>query len=294
MITGNIRANLWALKHHNDIVKETVLATLEEIENVITNKRFGVLRDVSEAYVLASKFEDLVYRHPYFRKKHINILSAIIDRCGEAYSKSNYNLLYISENVLSEWVNSFKIDPAHLNHYLDPLFVFGILQRSDQPNYVYRITDEFFRLMGPVALALVRSTTLEEFPQMMSIVSGLASIYVVGVGTRRSVSVPTIPRFLRASMAYTLAGLDGHTMKIDSILKIRRVNDVDSYFVRDRGLPVELWRSIRTQAFSFMVRNKIIERGMSDGYELSSVWVRIHEEGVKRYVRRLLKYRRMI
>ncbi|MEM1528497.1 MAG: hypothetical protein QXS62_07315, partial [Sulfolobales archaeon] len=176
----------------------------------------------------------------------------------------------------------------------DPLFVFGILQRSDQPNYVYRITDEFFRLMGPVALALVRSTTLEEFPQMMSIVSGLASIYVVGVGTRRSVSVPTIPRFLRASMAYTLAGLDGHTMKIDSILKIHRVNDVDSYFVRDRGLPVELWRSIRTQAFSFMVRNKIIERGMSDGYELSSVWVRIHEEGVKRYVRRLLKYRRMI
>ncbi|MEM4959095.1 MAG: hypothetical protein QXX12_04385 [Nanopusillaceae archaeon] len=295
MISGNIYANRWALKHHKDIVKETVLTTFEEIENVITNKRFGVLRNVSEAYALASKFEDLIYTHPYFRKKHIYILNAIIDRCGEAYYKNNSNLLYISNNVLNDWMNSFNIEPTRLNQYLDPLLVFGILQKSDQPNYVYRITNEFFRLVGPAALALVEPTTLHNFPQMMSIVSGLASIYVVGVGTRHSVSVPTIPSFLHASMVYTLAGLNRDTMEIDNILRIHRVNYVDQYFVIDRGFPVELWRSIRTQAFRFMVRNKIIERGVSDGYELSSVWIRVHEEGVKRYVNRLhLKYRRMI
>ncbi|MEM1693590.1 MAG: hypothetical protein QXY26_10465 [Ignisphaera sp.] len=158
-----------------------------------------------------------------------------------------------------------------------------------------RITNEFFSLVGPAALALVEPTALHNFPQMMSIVHGLASIYVVGVGTRYSVSVPTIPSFLHASMVYTLAGLNRNTMEIDNILRLYRVNYVDNYFVRSRGFPVELWRSIRTQAFRFMVRNKIIERGVSDGYELSSVWVKIHEEGVKRYIKKLhLKYERMI
>lgn len=293
MATREISTNRWALEHLKDIAKETVLVALEEIENAITNKKFKVLSNVSEAYALASKFEDLAYRHPYFRKKHIYILNAIIDRCGEAYFKNDYNLLYISKHVLNEWVSSFKINPEHSNYYLNPLFVFGVLQSSDRPNYVYKITDEFFRLVGPVASSLVRPSTPEEFPQMMSIVSGLASIYVVGVGTRRSVSVPTIPNFLRASMAYTLAGLNSNTMKIDRTLRIRRVDDVDLYFLFDRGLPAELWRSIRTQAFNFMIRNKIIERGVSDGYELSSVWVKIHEEGVRRYVNRIIRRTRL-
>jgi hypothetical protein len=36
-----------------------------------------------------------------------------------------------------------------------------------------------------------------------------------------------------------------------------------------------------------MTENNIIENTTRDGYKLNTLWVRLHEEGVKRYIQRI-------
>lgn len=287
-MTNTRPVNLWALYHYRDLVAESITAAFDEVENVIARRGQGsVLRSQSDAYALASRFRGLLYKHPYFRKKHIKILRAVVDRCGEAYLSRDVEKLYISKATVNEWIRVFDISPERLQEYLYPLQVFGVLQQSDKQDHLYRVTDPFFSLVGPVARHLVSPTDTRQFAEVMAVVSGLASLYVVGVGTRRRVQLPTAPWFLKLSMTYTLAGLVPGTLTIDGVLSINRIHGVDNYFVMNKGIPVEFWRSVRTEAFEFMTDNRVIEDAESDGYRLNSLWVRVHEGGVKRYVTRV-------
>lgn len=286
--TGTV--NIWALKNYKGLVSETIITAFDDVKRVITEKNRGsVLKSLDDAYALASRFKGLLYKHPYFKKKHIKILRAIVDRCGEAYQDKNLEKLYISRSVLDEWTAVFEIPQDRIHEYLHPLQVFGILQQSDRQGFVFKITDSFFSLVGPVARYLVSPTDTRQFAEIMAVVSGIASLYVIGVGTRRMVHYPTAPWFLKLSMIYTLAGLNPNALiiTIDNVLRINRIHGVDNYFVINRQVPIELWRSLRTEAFEFMTDNKVIEDAVSDGYRLNSLWVRIHEEGTKRYVKRI-------
>jgi hypothetical protein len=41
-----------------------------------------------------------------------------------------------------------------------------------------------------------------------------------------------------------------------------------------------------------MTENSIIEGTRGDGYELNTLWVRLHEEGIRRFVQRIIvRYR---
>lgn len=282
--------NRWAIREHKGLVKSVVVTIFEEIKNVVTsNAPSKILQSENDAHALASRFRGVLYRHPYFKKKHIRILHSIIDRCGEAYSEKKSDKLYISEKVLNEWAHVFQIPTERIREYVFPLVTFNILSNSNRPGYVYVVSDTFFNLVGPVARHLVMTVDPSKFAEMMGVVNGLASIYVVGSGTRRELQVPTIPSFLKLSMIYTLAGLNtSHgDIRIDGVLKIRRIDAVDNHFVIELQKPVELWRSIRTEAFEFMTSNKVIERPATDGYSLNMLWVKAHEEGVRRYVQRL-------
>lgn len=284
------KVNLWAIKEHKGLVKDTIMAIFEETKNAITSNASGAIVQLpTDAYALASRFRGVLYKHPYFKKKHIRMLHSIIDRCGEAYYKKDPNVLYIPKKVVEEWAYVFQISMERIEDYIYPLLIFGILSRSDRPEYVYRVSSTFFNLIGPVAQYLVVPVDRNKFAEMMSVASGLASIYVIGLGTREKVQIPTIPSFLKLSMVYTLAGLStsDEGIRIDDILRLKRVDYVDNYFVQRLQRPVELWRSIRTEAFEFMTDNKVIEGSVADGYSLNRLWVKAHEEGVRRYVQRL-------
>jgi len=272
-------------------------AISDEIGAVVTGKSHSfpghgrhIINSLQDAYALASRFKNVLYKYPFFKKKHLRILRSIIDRCGEAYHEKDLSILYISRDTIDEWIIVFHIPPEKIMDYLRPLLIFNILERSDRSGYEYRISDKFFQLMGPVAQYLVVPVDTRRFTSMMAIASGLSSIHVIATAIKSKKFLkgkPLIPWFLKLPMIYTLAGLEPNTTRIDDVLRLPRVNAVDNYFVIERKAPVELWRSIRTEAFEFMADNQIIEQAIPDGYRLVRLWVRMHEEGVRRYIMRL-------
>ncbi len=283
-------ANKWALEHYKALAEETMLAVFDELQAHVTGaKTSRILSSVTDAYALASRFKGVLYKYPFFKKKHIRILHAIVDRCGEAYYEKNPYKLYISKAVVEEWSNSFLIPIERTTKYLKPLQIFNILKQSDDPKYVYRVSDEFFQLVGPVAQYLVTPVDTRRFTEMMAIVSGISSVYVIATGLqyRKQIDKPLIPWFLKLPMIYTLSGYESTTNTIRDVLEIARIRAVDEYFVIEKGVPVELWRSIRAEAFEFMSDNYIIEQAVLNGYKLYNPWVRMHEEGIKRYVRKV-------
>uniref|UniRef100_A0A7J3Z571 Uncharacterized protein n=1 Tax=Ignisphaera aggregans TaxID=334771 RepID=A0A7J3Z571_9CREN len=282
--------NTWALKNYRVLTRETVVAIFSELQAHIAGAKVPyVLSNASDALALATRFKGVLYRYPYFKRKHLRVLHAVIDRCGEAYSSKDVSKLYIGKATVEEWITSFAIPPEKIGEYLRPLQIFGVLQQSSDPNYLYRVSDDFYRLMGPVAQHLVVPVDTRRFAEMMAVANGVASVYVIATALRRQPQEEqsVIPWFLKLPMIYTLSGLEPGAMRIRDTLEIPRINAVDNYFVINRGAPVEWWRSIRTEAFEFMADNYIIEQAVPNGYKLSKLWVRTHEEGVKRYVQRV-------
>ncbi len=282
--------NPWALKNYKALAEETMLAIFDELQAHINKVETPhILSSITDAYALASRFKGVLYKYPFFKKKHLKILRAIIDRCGEVYHSKDLSKLYISKATVEEWSNSFYIPIERITEYLRPLQIFNILKPSDDSNYIYRVSNEFFQLIGPVAQYLVIPVDTKRFTEMMAIVSGISSVYVIATGVqhRELIDKPLIPWFLKLPIIYTLSGYEPTTDTIRDVLEITRVNDVDNYFVIEKGFSVELWRSIRVEAFEFMSDNYIIEQAVPNGYKLYNLWVRMHEEGIKRYARRV-------
>lgn len=290
-VTG---ANRWALENYRALVYETIMAVREEVGSWVTGGRGRVLTSLNDAYALAARFKGVIYRYPYFQRKHVRIIHALIDRCGEDYRNRQQKRIYISDEVLNEWSEAFGIPHNRLSEYLWPLLALGILVPSDRPDYRFKVSDEFFRLVGPVAANLVATspTSPQNFSEVTAIVNGIASIYVMSsplriIGqTKKEVRV--MPWSFKLAMIYTLSGLQQgsnlNRVVISDALESSRVNTVDNYFVVEKSKPVELWRSIRTEAFEILTDNKIIEGTTATGYKLNSLWVRMHEEGVRRYL----------
>jgi hypothetical protein len=287
---AEVRVNKWALEHHRPLTEETILAIMDEIEaHIVGNKDKKVLSNIEEAYALASRFEGLLYR-PFFKQKPMRILRSIIDRCGEAYYEKNPEKLYICKEIVDEWINVFKIPMERVREYLAPLLRFSILEPSDRSEFLYKVGTNFFKLVGPVAQYLIVPIDARRYKEMSAVTSGISSIYVVthAVKSERYIEGgPRIPWFLKLPMIYTLSGLDSEKIQIKDMLELRRLDNVDRYFVLEKGFPVELWRSIRVEAFEFMTSNNVIEDTTPEGYKLNRLWVKMHEEGVKRYVQRL-------
>jgi len=285
-----IVANKWALRNYRALTRETIIAVFDELQaHIARAKTPRVLSSDSDALALATRFKGVLYKYPYFKKKHLRVLHAIIDRCGETYHYKDPSKLYISKDVVEAWINSFRIPAERIAEYLRPLQLFGILQQSDDPKYLYRVSDSFYRLAGSVAQHLVVPIDTRIFAEMMAAVSGISSVYVIATALQWQLQEdrPIIPWFLKLPMIYTLSGLEPGETRIRDVLEISRINSVDNYFVKDRGAPVEWWRSVRTEAFEFMADNHVIEQAVPNGYRLSRLWVRMHEEGVRRYVQRL-------
>jgi len=284
--------NIWALKHYRALTEETVLAVLDELKAQISGGGSRVFNSLSDAYALASRFRDVIYRYRFFKTKPLRILWAIVDRCGEAYYYRDPQRLYISKEVVEQWIYSFGIPVEKTQNYLRPMLNHRILVSSDDPQYMYKVGDEFFQFVGHAAARYLMPTDPRYSRGMGAVISGLMSVYVMAtsVKLRRSVGEkPLIPWFVKLPMIYTLTGLEPNTMKIRDVLEIARINYVDNYFVKGLGAPVEWWRSVRTEAFDFMLSNDVIEQAVQNGYKLYNLWVRIHEEGVRRYVERVRK-----
>jgi hypothetical protein len=284
-------ANKWALKYNKYLTKETIFAVMDEIEaHVAGINRKKVLSSLGEVYALASRFAGVLYR-PFFKQKPLRIIWALVDRCGEAYSKKNPDKLYISKEIVNEWIRDFLIPQERIEEYLIPLIRLNILERSDRPAFLYKVNTKFFQLVGPVAQYLVTPVEANNYREMMKVVSGITSVYVVAHAVKSEQYMeggPRIPWFLKLPMIYTLSGLEPRStsLRIRDLLELKRINDVDSYFVIEKGAPVELWRSIRAEAFGFMIDNNIIEDATPEGYKLNMLWVKMHEEGIKRYIMR--------
>jgi len=287
----DVEVNQWALKNYRDLTRETILAIFDELQaHIARAKTSKVLSSSSDALALATRFKGVLYKYPYFKKKHLRVLHAIIDRCGEAYHYKDPSRLYISKAVVEQWIASFRIPVERITEYLRPLQLFGILQQSNDPKYLYRVSDSFYQMVSPVAQYLVVPIDTRMFAEMMATVSGISSVYVIATALQKRLQEdrPVIPWFLKLPMIYTLSGLEPKgTTRIKDVLEIPRINAVDNHFVKDRGVPVEWWRSVRTEAFEFMADNHVIEQAVPNGYRLSRLWVRMHEEGVGRYVQRL-------
>jgi len=288
---AEIKVNRWALKHYKPLTEETMSALMDEIEaHIVGTKSKAVFSSLSEIYALASRFKGIVYKHPYIKKKHERILRSIIDRCGEAYYEKDLNKLYISKEIVEEWMEIFRIPSERMREYLRPLQHTRILEPSDKPEYSYKINSNFFQIVGPAAQYFVIPVDTEKFAGMTAVASGLTSIFVIThtIKSRKYAEEGLlIPSFLRLAMTYTISGLDPGRMQIEDVLEIGRINVVDNYFVIEKRYPSELWRSIRMEAFDLMFDNIIIEGQTSEGYKLNKLWVKMHEEGVKRYVRRI-------
>jgi hypothetical protein len=289
--------NVWALKHYRGLTKETILAAMDELEaHIAGTKKVKFLPSKDDAYTLAKRFKGVLYR-PFLKQKPMRMIQALIDRCGQAYRDKNPELLYISKETVDEWVAVFQIPPERVNDYIRPLLILKILEPSDRREYVYKVSQDFFRLVGEPAqyLADIRPSDPVKFKESMEVVSGVASIYVLSHSVKASQHVEEgtrIPWFLKLAMIYTLSGLDPVSMRIRGVLEPARINAVDNYFVFKKDFPVELWRSIRVDAFTYMTENSIIEGTRGDGYELNTLWVRLHEEGVRRFVQRIIaRYR---
>jgi hypothetical protein len=291
-VSSGSTVNRWALKHYKGLTEETILTAMDELEAHIANtKKVKFLSSKDEVYALAKRFKGVLYR-PFFKQKPMRIIQALIDRCGQAYHDKNPELLYISKRTVDEWVTVFQIPPEKANDYIRPLLVVKILEPSDRREYVYKVSQEFFRLVGEPAQYVVdvRPSDPVKYKESTEVVSGIASIYVLSHSVRISQQVKEgtrIPWFLKLAMIYTLSGFDSVNNKIRSVLESARINAVDNYFVIEKGFPVELWRSIRVDTFTYMTENNIIEDTTRDGYKLNALWTRLHEEGVRRFVQRI-------
>lgn len=291
---------VWLLKRYEELARLAILVAKEEFQKIIAGQRSSVLESSQpeKAYALVSMFRDVIYMHPYFKKKSLRILNAIIHRVAEAYDEKDYNKLYIPENAVKDWLKGFEIDQSKKDEYLAPLKEFKILDVTNEPEYPYKVNDHFYRMFASAAQFLVTPRQIDTFVGAMSSIDGLVGLYVLAVAAENEEQNswgPKIPRFIKLSTAYTVAGAsssvtpaDEYPMpyKIDEVLKVKRINYVDDYFVVKNGEPAEVWRSVRTEAFKFMTRNRIIEGPDNEGcgYKLNSDWVRIHEEAIKRYV----------
>ncbi|RSN76956.1 MAG: hypothetical protein DSO07_09095 [Thermoproteota archaeon] len=289
-----VKVNKWALKYYRPLTNEVMLAIMDEVKaHIAGSGNKTVLSSRDEAYALASRFDGVLYR-PFFKQRPMRILGAIIDRCGEAHNEKVLERLYIGKEFIDQWGQVFKIPPEDvIKEYITPLLRLHILKPSDRPEYLYRVGMEFFHLVGPLAQFRAALVDPEKYREMRAVVNGILSIYVVAHAVKSKIHGESarIPWFLRLSMLYTLSGLEPRVaqIRIRDILELERINYVDKYFVHEKGLPVELWRSIREEAFEFMDRNKVIEDVTSEGYKLNDIWIRMHEEGVRRYVQRLLR-----
>jgi hypothetical protein len=296
-VSSGVVVNRWALKYYKGLTEETILAAMDELEAHITGaKKVKFLPSKDDAYALAKRFKGVLYR-PFLKQRHMRIIQALIDRCGQAYHDKNPELLYISKRIVDEWVVVFQIPPEKVNDYIRPLLSLKILEPSDRREYVYKVSQDFFRLVGEPAQYVVdiRPSDPVKFKESMEVVSGIASIYALSHSVKISQQIKEgtrIPWFLKLAMIYTLSGLNPGSMRVRDVLEPARINAVDNYFVIERGFPVEFWRSIRVDAFTYMTENNTIEDTTRDGYRLNALWVRLHEEGVKRFVQRIIaRYR---
>jgi len=286
-------ANKWALEHYKPLTEEVILTLYDELQAHFAGKgrqRFNR----NEVYALASKFRDILYRYPYFKKKPLRILWALVDRCGEAYYKRDPTKLYIPEAVVMEWSADFHIPLDRIKEYIDPLLLYRILVNSDNPSYAYKVGDEFFQLVGPIAQHLVKPVDPNQFSDVIGIVGGVVAVYIIATSVKLQKQVgvkPLIPWVLKLPMIYTLTGLDPQSkigsVRIRPVLDTQTIDAVDKYLVVERGIPVELYRSIRTEAFSYMASNRILE----NGYVWNGLWRRLHEIGVERYLWRVVERR---
>lgn len=277
------RASLstWPLKKYKHLTKYTIFNIYDELRgHIVGSNRPLILNNLNDALALASRFRDVIYKYPFFKKKHLRILRAIIDRCGEAYYKQDVLKLYITKEVIKEWAYSFQIPLDRIHEYLDPFIKFCILESSDRQGYIYKISSDFFRLIGPLARYLVVPVDIRRFVEIMAVMSGVSSVYVMAKTAK-------IPWFVKLSMIYTFSGLNPDTMRVNQVLEIQRINYVDEYFIFKKNFPVEWWRSIRMEAFEYMTGNMVIEDVVPHGYRLNALWVRMHEAGARRYVERL-------
>ena len=275
--------NKWSLKNYKHIIIETIEVTLNEIKTHITgSKSSSILPSPGEAQALASRFAGVLPR-PFLKYKPYWILWAIISRCGKAYYEKNPTELYISRDVVTRWVKEFQIPQERIKEYLIPLIDYGVLEFSDKPEYLYRVRGEFFNLIGPIAQYSTFTIPPEELTSTMMVLDGIMTIYIIAKAKR-------VPWLLKLPMIYTISGLEPEPgkFKIRDVLEIERVNAVDSYLVNERGLGKEFVWGIKTAAFRLMTSNRIIERVIEGrGYKLYGPWVRIHEEGARRfYIRR--------
>jgi len=282
--------NRWALKNYRGLTEETVLAAMDELEaHLASTSKSRFLPSRDDVYALAKRFKGVLYR-PFLKQKPMKIVQALIDRCGQAYHDKNPDLLYISKGTVEEWITVFQIPPDRADKYIKPLLNLGILEPSDKPEYIYRVSQNFFRLVGEPAQYLVDSrVSSARFRESMEVVSGIASIYVISHAIKISQQVEEgtrIPWFLKLAMIYTLSGLDSMSNRIRDVLEHARINAVDNHFVIEKGIPIEFWRSTRVDAFTYMTENNIIDGTTADGYNLNTLWVRLHEVGVRRFIQR--------
>lgn len=294
-MSGGVVVNRWALKHYKGLTEETILAAMDELEaHIAGTKKVKFLPSKDDAYALAKRFKGVLYR-PFLKQRHMRIIQALVDRCGQAYHDKNPELLYISKRTVDEWVVAFQIPPGKVDDYIRPLLSLKILELSDRREYVYKVSQDFFKLVGEPAQYVIDIRPSDKFKESMEVVSGIASIYALSHSVKISQQIKEgvrIPWFLKLAMIYTLSGLDPGSMRVRDVLEPARINAVDNYFVIEKGFPVEFWRSIRVDAFTYMTENNIIEGMTRDGYKLNALWVRLHEEGVKRFVQRIIaRYR---
>ncbi len=294
-MSGGVVVNRWALKHYKGLTEETILAAMDELEaHIAGTKKVKFLPSKDDAYALAKRFKGVLYR-PFLKQRHMRIIQALVDRCGRAYRDKNPELLYISKRTVDEWVVAFQIPPEKVDNYIRALLSLKILELSDRREYVYKVSQDFFKLVGEPAQYVIDIRPSDKFKESMEVVSGIASIYALSHSVKISQQIKEgvrIPWFLKLAMIYTLSGLDPGSMRIRDVLEPARINAVDNYFVIEKGFPEEFWRSIRVDAFTYMTENNIIEGVTRDGYKLNALWVRLHEEGVKRFVQRIIaRYR---
>lgn len=293
------RINCWALWNYRPITRELILSINDDLRNVMSGKKPSILSNLTEAYAFASRFSDVVYKYPYFKKKSLKIIEAIIYSCGEAY-RDKKDTVYISERTVKDWLDAFNIDPSKRSEYLEPLIEFKILTQSKYGNYIYSVDSGFCQLVGPAAQVLtakeskdLTSSSTEQFEHAVADINGLLSLHLLAVAAGNEMvggKGPKIPVFVKLATAYTVVNLKDlgrNNFKIDRELKLDEVNYVDrcfaSYYIQN-GIPIERWMSRKVETFEFMIGNHIIEHLLLDGYKLNETWARFHEIAVKRYV----------
>lgn len=300
---GN-KINCWALGNYRSLAIELIRTINDELQNVMSRGKSSTLSNLNDAYAFVSRFNDVVYKYPYFKKKTLKILEAIIYRCGEAYREKK-DTVYISERTVRGWLEAFNIDQSKRGEYLEPLIKFKILTQSKYKDFVYSVDSRFCQLVGPAAQLLtakeakdLMSSSTEGFENLVADINGLISLHLLAVAAENELlggEGPKVPLFVKLATAYTVASLKEpsyNNFKIDEELKVDEINYVDECFIKyyqQNGIPIERWESRKVETFEFMIGNRIIEGLSPGGYKLNGTWVRFHEIAVKNYTNRYTK-----